>query len=42
MTDVQVKTKMLQARGIQVGMFIMLGYDGEEIADCLLYTSRCV
>ena len=32
-TDVQVKTKMLQARGIQVGMFIMLGYDGEEVAD---------
>ena len=24
---------MLQARGIQVGMFIMLGYDGEEVAD---------
>lgn len=31
--DVQAKTKMLQARGIQVGMFIMLGYLGEEIAD---------
>jgi radical SAM superfamily enzyme YgiQ (UPF0313 family) len=31
--DVQQKTKMLQARGINVGMFIMLGYEGEEIAD---------
>jgi glycosyltransferase involved in cell wall biosynthesis len=27
------KTRMLQARGIEVGMFIMLGYEGEEIAD---------
>lgn len=31
--DVQAKTKMLQAKGIEVGMFIMLGYEGEEIAD---------
>jgi radical SAM superfamily enzyme YgiQ (UPF0313 family) len=31
--DVQAKTKMLQAQGIQVGMFIMLGYEGEEVAD---------
>ncbi|HSM55228.1 MAG TPA: radical SAM protein [Candidatus Sulfomarinibacteraceae bacterium] len=31
--DVQRKTKMLQERGIQVGMFIMLGYEGEQIAD---------
>ncbi len=31
--DVQLKTKMLQAKGIQVGMFIMLGYHGEEIVD---------
>jgi len=31
--DVQAKTRMLQARGIQVGMFIMLGYEGEEISD---------
>lgn len=31
--DVQAKTKMLQARGISVGMFIMLGYDGEDIGD---------
>lgn len=31
--DVQAKTKQLQARGISVGMFIMLGYAGEEIAD---------
>lgn len=32
-TDVQQKTKQLQAHGIQVGMFIMLGYDGEEPSD---------
>lgn len=31
--DVQAKSKLLQARGIQVGMFIMLGYDGEEVSD---------
>lgn len=31
--DVQLKSKMLQAKGISVGMFIMLGYDGEEIED---------
>ncbi len=31
--DVQLKTKMLQAQGIQVGMFIMLGYEGEEVVD---------
>lgn len=31
--DVQAKSKMLQAKGIQVGMFIMLGYQGEEMAD---------
>jgi radical SAM superfamily enzyme YgiQ (UPF0313 family) len=31
--DVQLKTKMLQNAGISVGMFIMLGYDGEEISD---------
>lgn len=31
--DVRTKTKLLQRRGIQVGMFIMLGYEGEEIAD---------
>ena len=31
--DVQIKTAMLQARGIEVGMFIMLGYDGEEDRD---------
>ncbi len=31
--DVQAKTHMLQEKGIQVGMFIMLGYEGEEIAD---------
>ncbi len=31
--DVQAKTKLLQAKGIQVGMFIMLGYAGEEVSD---------
>lgn len=31
--DVQNKTKMLQAKGIEVGMFIMLGYHGEQVAD---------
>jgi radical SAM superfamily enzyme YgiQ (UPF0313 family) len=31
--DVQAKTAMLQARGIQVGMFIMLGFDGEDESD---------
>lgn len=31
--DVQAKSKMLQAQGIEVGMFIMLGYEGEGISD---------
>ncbi len=31
--DVQAKSKMLQAAGIEVGMFIMLGYQGEEVRD---------
>jgi anaerobic magnesium-protoporphyrin IX monomethyl ester cyclase len=31
--DVQQKTHMLQAAGIETGMFIMLGYDGETLAD---------
>ena len=31
--DIQRKTKMLQAKGIEVGMFIMLGYDGEDVSD---------
>lgn len=31
--DVQEKTHMLQAAGIEVGMFIMLGYEGEEQTD---------
>jgi radical SAM superfamily enzyme YgiQ (UPF0313 family) len=31
--DIQAKAKMVQARGIEVGMFIMLGYAGEQIAD---------
>lgn len=35
MTIEQVRhaTTLLQRRGIQVGMFIMLGYDGEDLAD---------
>jgi radical SAM superfamily enzyme YgiQ (UPF0313 family) len=31
--DVQAKAKMLQRAGIQVGMFIMLGYQGETLPD---------
>ena len=31
--DVQAKTHLLQAAGIETGMFIMLGYHEEEIAD---------
>lgn len=31
--DVQAKTHLLQKHGIETGMFIMLGYDGEEIED---------
>lgn len=31
--DVQAKTRMLQQRGIEVGMFIMLGYEGETLSD---------
>jgi radical SAM superfamily enzyme YgiQ (UPF0313 family) len=31
--DVQATTKLLQRHGIQVGMFIMLGYDGETLPD---------
>jgi radical SAM superfamily enzyme YgiQ (UPF0313 family) len=31
--DVQAKTKLLQTKGISVGMFIMLGYEGEDISD---------
>ena len=31
--DVRAKTKLLQKAGIQVGMFIMLGYEGEQLAD---------
>jgi radical SAM superfamily enzyme YgiQ (UPF0313 family) len=31
--DVQTKTKMLRQAGIETGMFIMLGYEGEEISD---------
>ena len=31
--DVQAKTHLLQQHGIETGMFIMLGYEGEEIED---------
>jgi radical SAM superfamily enzyme YgiQ (UPF0313 family) len=31
--DLLAKNRMLQDAGIEVGMFIMLGYDGEEVAD---------
>ncbi len=31
--DVQAKSLALQAKGIETGMFIMLGYDGEEFED---------
>ncbi len=31
--DIQAKAHLLQSRGIQVGMFIMFGYEGEEIED---------
>jgi radical SAM superfamily enzyme YgiQ (UPF0313 family) len=31
--QVQVAARRLRARGIQVGMFIMLGYEGEEVTD---------
>jgi radical SAM superfamily enzyme YgiQ (UPF0313 family) len=31
--DIRAKTRLLQAKGIQVGMFIMLGYEKEMIAD---------
>jgi radical SAM superfamily enzyme YgiQ (UPF0313 family) len=34
--DVQTKTRMLQARDIEVGMFIMLGYEGERLKDLQL------
>ncbi|MDX2161260.1 MAG: radical SAM protein [bacterium] len=31
--DVQAKTHLLQQHGIETGMFIMLGYDGESLQD---------
>jgi radical SAM superfamily enzyme YgiQ (UPF0313 family) len=31
--DVQAKTHKLKAAGIETGMFIMLGYEGEDISD---------
>jgi anaerobic magnesium-protoporphyrin IX monomethyl ester cyclase len=31
--DVQAKTRLLQSHGIEVGMFIMFGYEGETVAD---------
>jgi anaerobic magnesium-protoporphyrin IX monomethyl ester cyclase len=33
--DVQAKTHLLQRHGIQTGMFIMLGYDGEDMQDLI-------
>jgi radical SAM superfamily enzyme YgiQ (UPF0313 family) len=38
--DVQAKTHLLQKYGIQTGMFIMLGYDGEEIEDIVATTEH--
>ncbi len=32
-SDVQLKSAMLKARGIEVGMFIMLGFEGETESD---------
>jgi radical SAM superfamily enzyme YgiQ (UPF0313 family) len=32
-SDVQTKTALLRSRGIEVGMFIMLGYEGETVDD---------
>ncbi len=31
--DVRAKTQLLQKHGIETGMFIMLGYEGEELRD---------
>jgi radical SAM superfamily enzyme YgiQ (UPF0313 family) len=31
--DLLAKNRLLQAAGIEVGMFIMLGYDGEDVSD---------
>lgn len=31
--DVRAKTRLLQQHGIETGMFIMLGYEGEDIPD---------
>lgn len=31
--DIQEKVRLLQSRGIEVGMFIMFGYEEEEVAD---------
>ncbi|OGS05649.1 MAG: B12-binding domain-containing radical SAM protein [Elusimicrobia bacterium RIFCSPLOWO2_12_FULL_59_9] len=31
--DVRLKTRSLQNNGIQVGMFVMLGYEGEQCSD---------
>lgn len=38
--DVQEKTHLLQRYGIETGMFIMLGYDGETMADILETTEH--
>lgn len=42
--DVQAKTRLLKQYGIQTGMFIMLGYDGEtpeDIADTVEHLKKC-
>jgi radical SAM superfamily enzyme YgiQ (UPF0313 family) len=31
--DIQLKTQLLQSRGIEVGLFVMFGYDGETMDD---------
>ncbi|MFN8373274.1 MAG: radical SAM protein [Anaerolineae bacterium] len=38
--DVQAKTHLLQRHGIQTGMFIMLGYDGEDMDDLIATTEH--
>lgn len=38
--DVQAKTHLLQRYGIQTGMFIMLGYDGEDMEDLIATTDH--
>jgi radical SAM superfamily enzyme YgiQ (UPF0313 family) len=40
--DVQAKTRLLRAHGIQVGMFIMLGYEGEVVSDLEATTEHLI